>query len=171
MRLRLIIASTAVVGLVGCSGDTKNDRGQSLPAEATPASSELSVAASSTTAAQTLATASTARERDPQAGSSDDQDPAMSTSVLAAQYALLGDEQWTIQEAFDPDAGDLAVRVEPTLDWYIEYVRTVGNEGQMLRVRSYCHPPTEPPGIRRNGIRIRRGNDRRSTGRVGWTGG
>lgn len=54
----------------------------------------------------------------------------------AKPYALLRDDQWTIQEAIDPSADDPAASAQhPPTDWYVEYVNSSSaSESQMVVV-------------------------------------
>ena len=57
-------------------------------------------------------------------------------------YAVVSDEDWSLQEAVDPSRDDaLASTERPAVDWYSEHVRTVpvsgGAEGQMVRLSGH----------------------------------
>lgn len=57
-------------------------------------------------------------------------------------YAVVSDEDWSLQEAVDPPQDDPLTSAErPAVDWYSEHVRTVpvsgGAEGQMVRLSGH----------------------------------
>ena len=57
-------------------------------------------------------------------------------------YAVVSDDDWSLQEAVDPPQDDTFASAErPPMDWYSEHVRTVlvpgGAEGQMVRLSGH----------------------------------
>jgi hypothetical protein len=67
---------------------------------------------------------------------------ACTDSSSAKPYAILSDEEWSLQEAVDPPQDDALISAErPPVDWYSEHVRTVpaagGSEGQMIRLSGH----------------------------------
>lgn len=75
-------------------------------------------------------------------GCSDD-DLAQSSSRNSAPpdesvYALLTDDDWTLQEAVDPPADAPIASIErPPLEWYAEYVQSSANESAMVRLSGH----------------------------------
>ncbi len=57
-------------------------------------------------------------------------------------YAVVNDQEWSLQEAVDPPQDDAFASAErPAMEWYSEHVRTVpvsgGAEGQMVRLSGH----------------------------------
>jgi hypothetical protein len=62
-----------------------------------------------------------------------------------ATYAIVTNDDWSLQEAVDPPEDDPFASAErPPMDWYAEYVRTLpvpgGSEGQMVRLSGHATP-------------------------------
>jgi hypothetical protein len=69
---------------------------------------------------------------------SSDAERAAPPARRVSEYAVLTSDAWTLQEAIDPPPDDPIAGVErPPLEWYSEYVRTVGNESQMVRLSGH----------------------------------